>query len=153
MRLLGCQKVLFLWREAQLGIGLPHVWHCRVLEGTTMWNGWGVTGSWHGACVSHLSCLLCRCDALHNVKAPSPRGSWAIPNFAMGRALWAISRGPFLSCRKWGQCAQERGADDAVQQSTLLILQCTSLPEVTRECLPDGSQKSAFERHMKECQR
>lgn len=49
------------------------------------------------------------------------------PNFATGRAL---SHGPTLPGGKWGQWAQE------------------CVPEVTRECLPDGGKRSAFERHM-----
>lgn len=46
--------------------------------------------------------------------------------------------------------SQEHVADDATQQDTLLILQYTSLPEVTGECLPDGGERSAFERRRRE---
>lgn len=60
----------------------------RALQNTgeDMWNGWDVMESWHSACVSPSPAL----SALRNVKAPSAGGSWAIPSFAVGRALWDV---------------------------------------------------------------
>lgn len=84
----GAEKSLPVERSTAWDRALPLLKHCRVWEGMTMWNGRDAMGSGHSACVSHLSCPLCRCAALHNVKASSPRGSCAIPKFAMGRALW-----------------------------------------------------------------